>query len=308
MDSFFLFVGGGHALLLLIVLLCGPEMKHVMYNQWERGTRRGGRVGLLVWGGGIGQRVGGDVVVNIASCDVPTSYGGDIASPVPTVIMSLSGPHNCAERAACPARTFFHPVIDGWEVWPEQLRFYMWRCFGTISTTSSVSLSVVGTGSGAGAGPGSGGVPPGASGAALSSAHTDLYGDPGYSGAYSRRFRYLPGSELCCDPYTEASTAFPSVLKTLWWALVTMTTTGYGDTYPTTDLGRVIGSATMLCGILALSLPAAIIGNTFQEVLDEYELLNYGQVGLYEFPGPQGKGGGVSKGEFVGWSWGRGLV
>lgn len=35
----------------------------------------------------------------------------------------------------------------------------------------------------------------------------------------------------------------------MWWAVVTVTTVGYGDTYPHTTAGRIIGMAVMLVGI-----------------------------------------------------------
>ncbi|CAD7937831.1 unnamed protein product, partial [Amoebophrya sp. A25] len=80
---------------------------------------------------------------------------------------------------------------------------------------------------------------------------------------------------LCCNPRTEAANTFPSVLSAAWWSIVTMTTVGYGDVVPVTHLGQVIGGLTMLSGILVISMPAAIIGSKFQEVLEEYELRRY---------------------------------
>lgn len=41
-----------------------------------------------------------------------------------------------------------------------------------------------------------------------------------------------------------------SFFDSLWWAVVTSTTTGYGDMYPVTPGGRIVGAATMLMSIL----------------------------------------------------------
>jgi len=50
-----------------------------------------------------------------------------------------------------------------------------------------------------------------------------------------------------------------------------MTTVGFGEVYPRTDLGRMVGTATMLSGVLLIALPIAIIGQKFQEAYDDYE-------------------------------------
>ena len=42
---------------------------------------------------------------------------------------------------------------------------------------------------------------------------------------------------------------FPSLGLAIWWALQTVTTVGYGDVVPTTDLGRVIGGVEMVLGV-----------------------------------------------------------
>jgi voltage-gated potassium channel len=48
----------------------------------------------------------------------------------------------------------------------------------------------------------------------------------------------------------------------LWWSLVTITTVGYGDVTPVTDLGRVIAGTLMVAGLLTLALFAGIVGHS----------------------------------------------
>jgi potassium voltage-gated channel Shaw-related subfamily C protein 1 len=56
---------------------------------------------------------------------------------------------------------------------------------------------------------------------------------------------------------------FDSILIGLWWAIVTITTLGYGDIVPVTPFGRLVGACCALCGLVFLALPIPIIVNNF---------------------------------------------
>uniref|UniRef100_A0A7E4VV02 BTB domain-containing protein n=1 Tax=Panagrellus redivivus TaxID=6233 RepID=A0A7E4VV02_PANRE len=56
---------------------------------------------------------------------------------------------------------------------------------------------------------------------------------------------------------------FQSIPLGLWWAVVTMTTIGYGDMTPHTYLGRLIGSICALTGVLTIALPVPVIVSNF---------------------------------------------
>jgi len=55
------------------------------------------------------------------------------------------------------------------------------------------------------------------------------------------------------------------VPSAMWWAVVTLSTVGYGDTVPITLAGKMIAGVTMVCGILFFALPVGIIATSFQE-------------------------------------------
>jgi voltage-gated potassium channel len=58
---------------------------------------------------------------------------------------------------------------------------------------------------------------------------------------------------------------FGSIPAALWWGVVTLTTTGYGDVVPHTVGGKMIGSVVMVCGILVLALMTGILATGFSE-------------------------------------------
>ena len=59
-----------------------------------------------------------------------------------------------------------------------------------------------------------------------------------------------------------ASTTFTSIPAAMWWCIVTITTTGYGDMVPVTVTGRIIAGAAMLSGLALFSLLMNVVGKT----------------------------------------------
>ena len=58
---------------------------------------------------------------------------------------------------------------------------------------------------------------------------------------------------------------FGNIPAALWWAVVTLTTTGYGDVVPHTVGGKMVGSVVMVSGIVVLALMTGILATGFAE-------------------------------------------
>jgi len=58
---------------------------------------------------------------------------------------------------------------------------------------------------------------------------------------------------------------FSSIPASMWWAVCTLTTVGYGDVFPVTFLGRLVGGISAVLGIGVFALPAGILGSGFIE-------------------------------------------
>lgn len=85
-------------------------------------------------------------------------------------------------------------------------------------------------------------------------------------GAYLR-----PESALASDGLAESP--FQSIIHSFWYIIVTITTVGFGDMYPTSNGGKLIATVTILNGVIVLAMPIGVVGANFSSeyyrVLDE---------------------------------------
>ncbi|KAL3853493.1 hypothetical protein ACJMK2_017029 [Sinanodonta woodiana] len=64
----------------------------------------------------------------------------------------------------------------------------------------------------------------------------------------------------------ESQSFFSSIPDAFWWAVITMTTVGYGDVYPIGIAGKLVGGFCALSGLLAISLPVPVIVTNFNNI------------------------------------------
>ena len=68
------------------------------------------------------------------------------------------------------------------------------------------------------------------------------------------------------EPHT-----FGNLFNAVYWATISLTTVGYGDIYPVSDIGRIVSMVSSFLGIAVVALPSGIIISGYQEVLEHRE-------------------------------------
>jgi voltage-gated potassium channel len=64
---------------------------------------------------------------------------------------------------------------------------------------------------------------------------------------------------------------FPNILESFWWAIVTLTTIGYGDVFPITGWGQLLAGITAVLGIGLVAIPTGIVSSGFMSELSKNE-------------------------------------
>lgn len=63
---------------------------------------------------------------------------------------------------------------------------------------------------------------------------------------------------------------FGSIPRALWWAIVTLTTVGYGDTFPVTGLGKLLAGIIAILGVMLVALPTGLFAASFTEGMQRH--------------------------------------
>jgi len=75
-----------------------------------------------------------------------------------------------------------------------------------------------------------------------------------------------------------ANPGFSTVPDALWWAIVTLTTVGYGDVVPLTPYGKLLGAVVAVLGLCMFALPASILASGFAEEMRRHTFVNNWQL------------------------------
>jgi len=79
--------------------------------------------------------------------------------------------------------------------------------------------------------------------------------------------KFVPIDPISGNPIPEDKRFYTSIPAAMWWCIVTLTTTGYGDMFPLTFGGRVIAGITMLMGLVLFGILLNIVGKTIMVLL-----------------------------------------
>ena len=60
---------------------------------------------------------------------------------------------------------------------------------------------------------------------------------------------------------------FGSIPRAMWWSVITLTTVGYGDSFPVTAAGRILAGMTAVTGIGLIAMPTGILAAAFSDAL-----------------------------------------
>lgn len=66
---------------------------------------------------------------------------------------------------------------------------------------------------------------------------------------------------------------FGTIPDAMWWAIITLTTVGYGDVFPVTAPGKAVAAVTAVLGLVMLALPVGIVATAFAQEIHRREFV-----------------------------------
>ncbi len=81
----------------------------------------------------------------------------------------------------------------------------------------------------------------------------------------------LSASAVYVAEHEAQPTAFASIPHAMWWAICTLTTVGYGDVTPVTNLGKVLAAGIQLVGIAIVAIPTSLFASGFAHIMTRNE-------------------------------------
>jgi voltage-gated potassium channel len=79
--------------------------------------------------------------------------------------------------------------------------------------------------------------------------------------------KFVPSDPITGVQIPEDKRFYTSIPATMWWCVVTITSTGYGDMYPVTVGGRIIAAITMFLGLVLFGILLNVVGKTLMVIL-----------------------------------------
>lgn len=77
---------------------------------------------------------------------------------------------------------------------------------------------------------------------------------------------YLSATGIYYFEHDAQPDAFPSIPHSLWWAVTTLTTVGYGDVFPVTPGGKVFTFIVLMTGLGIVAVPSGLLASALSKV------------------------------------------
>lgn len=85
-------------------------------------------------------------------------------------------------------------------------------------------------------------------------------------------FMYLSAVGIFLFEHEAQPNNFGTILDSLWWSLISLTTVGYGDSYPITIGGKIFSSIIIFIGLGLVAIPTGIISSSFTSIIKKEKL------------------------------------